>query len=239
MSSQTQRGPLATAESFLLAVRRGEDPTEYERALASLDRRTLADALEPDGAARAFWLNVYNAAAQAALARSPSLYDSRRRFFGTDLVTVAGRDLSLDDVEHGLLRAGQWKFGLGYLPNPLTSAFARRFGVDRVDPRIHFALNCGAESCPAIAVYTAEDVDEQLALATRTYLETTVEYDPDRDVVRVPRHCLWYRGDFGGKRGVLALLREHGALPADARPRLSYADYDWALDVGNFRDPDA
>jgi hypothetical protein len=236
MTEQVQRDPVETAEAYLLAVRRGEDPAPHERALAALEPDRLAAALDRPGAWRAFWLNVYNAIVQRVLAEDPSRYEGRRQFFTTPWLTVAGRKLSLDDVEHDLLRAGQWKYGLGYVPNPLTGRFAGRVGTDAVDPRIHFALNCGAAACPPIAVYTPGAVDDQLDRATGTYLESVVEHDPDRGVVAVPRQCLWFRGDFRGKRGVLAMLRRHGLLPTGARPRLTHADYDWTLDPGNYRE---
>ncbi|MFC7137410.1 DUF547 domain-containing protein [Halobaculum litoreum] len=110
--------------------------------------------------------------------------------------------------------------------------------METVDPRIHFALNCAAESCPAIAAYSA-DVDAELADATALYLERTVEHDTGRlgrSVVRVPRVCLWFRGDFGGAAGVRRLLREHGLLGADERPRVRSLEWDWSRRVGRFRE---
>ena len=102
------------------------------------------------------------------------------------------------------------------------------------DPRIHFALNCGAASCPPIAAYTADGLDDELDLATASYLESEGEYDPATDTVTVPRMLLWFRGDFGGKRGIFELLREFDCIPADATPSLAYDEYDWRLDRGNF-----
>ena len=43
--------------------------------------------------------------------------------------------------------------------------------------RIHFALNCGAKSCPPIKTFTGEEVDTQLNLATQAFLEVTREYN--------------------------------------------------------------
>ncbi|MFB6175657.1 MAG: DUF547 domain-containing protein, partial [Halobaculum sp.] len=79
-------------------------------------------------------------------------------------------------------------------------------------------LNCGAASCPPIRAYDPETVDEQLDLATRGYLESTVEYDPERDRARVPRVFLWFYGDFGGHSGTRSFLREYDVVPEDASP---------------------
>jgi hypothetical protein len=232
--------PLETAESFLLAVRREADPTAFRERLSGVNEERLAEALSTRSARTAFWLDVYNAVAQQALRADPTLFEPRfgivRPVFRRPLVTVAGHDLSLDDVEHGLLRGSKLGWGLGYLPNPFPDAFERRFRVESVDPRIHFALNCGAASCPPIAVYTAAAVDAQLDLATESYLETEATYDAEADVVRAPRLMLWYRGDFGGRRGIREFLRRYDVIPEGTSPRVRYRTYDWSLDLGRFRE---
>ena len=190
------------------------------------------DALDADERL-AFWLNVYNAATGAALLAEPERLEHRRRFFGEPIVTVAGTELSLDQIEHGILRGSQWKYGLGYVPNPLPSAFVRRHRVADPDPRVHFALNCGAASCPAVAAYGAADVDGQLDVAAGSYLrsETIVE----GETARVPRLLLWYRGDFGGRSGIRDLLREHDAVDPDSISRIRYREYDWSPALDAFR----
>jgi hypothetical protein len=228
--------PPALAREFLLAVRRGEASDPSVQALAGLDGAALAAALESDGVRRAFWTNVYNAAVQRTLAADPDRYDSRRRFFARPVVTVAGHSLSPNDIEHGILRRSKSAFGLGYLPRIRPDAFERRHRVETLDPRVHFALNCGAAACPPIAAYEADRIDEQLRLATESYLESTVEYDAAAGVVRVPRLFLWYVGDFGGRSGTRAFLREHGAVPPDSSPRVRYLPYDWDRSLGDYVD---
>ena len=137
-----------------------------------------------------------------------------------------GGALSLDAIEQGVLRGGRSKYGLGYLPR-LPRRFERRYAVD-CDPRIHFALNCGAESCPAIRAYRPGDVDDQLDAATRLYLEETAEYDPGSGVARIPRVFLWYRGDFGGGDDIRRFLREYGVVPDGADPTLRHRPWDWS-----------
>ncbi|MWG35477.1 DUF547 domain-containing protein [Halomarina oriensis] len=225
--------PLALAADFLRAVRYDEPTTAHERALRDLDPDGLAAALDTDDRRLAFWLNVYNAHVQLVLAAAPEQYEDRRRFFGAPVVACAGHDLSLDDVEHGILRRSMHSLGLGYLPRR-ADGFERTHRVDERDPRIHFAVNCGAESCPPILAYDHEAVDEQLDTATAGYLDGEAEYDADAGVVRVPRLLLWYRGDFGGRAGVLGLLRRYGVIPADATPRIRYRSYDWSLALDRF-----
>lgn len=221
--------PVDRSEAYLLAVRRGEETADIEATLAGYDSAELATALDTDAARLAFWINIYNAVTQTCLATDPDRYEDRRSFFTTPLVTVAGKSLSLDDIEHDILRRSYSKFTFGYLRNPFRGSFARQRELDERDSRIHFALNCGAESCPPIAAYTAERIDDQLDWATEGYLDQTVEYDADAETVRVPRVMLWFRGDFGRKADILHFLRSYDQIPADAAPSLSYREWNWSL----------
>ena len=226
--------PLALAEAYLRAVRHDDPTHEVTAALRDLSRERLRATLDADAERLAFWLNVYNATAQSILAADPAVFEARSSFFRAPLVTVAGQDRSLDSVEHGLLRRSHPKWGFGYVRNPFPDSFERAFRVDERDPRIHFALNCGAASCPPIAAYEADRIDAQLDLATGGYLDAEASYDAESGVVTVPRLMLWFRGDFGGRRGILQFLREYDVIPETAMPDIDYADYDWSLDVGRF-----
>lgn len=225
--------PATASRRLLEAVRTGDGIDDALAALAALDDDDLAPLREHRATALAFWINVYNAATQILLARHPGRYDSALRmvrFFGTDAVTVGGESLSLDDIEHGLLRGSRSKYGLGYLPR-LADSFERRYRLDEPDVRVHFALNCGAASCPAIRRYEPSEVDDQLETATETYLGETVAYDADAATVHVPRVFFWYRGDF---ETPLRLCKRHGAVPDDADPSVSYRPWDWSQVPGKF-----
>ncbi|MES3517681.1 MAG: DUF547 domain-containing protein, partial [Natronomonas sp.] len=221
--------PTEAATGLLEALRTDGDPERYLAALADYGHDDLRRIRDDRSAGLAFWINLYNAGTQRLLAERPELYDSALRFlrfFRATAVTVAGTELSLDDIEMGILRGRRSKYGLGYLPR-FPRQFERRYAL-AVDPRIHFACNCGAASCPAIRFYTAENVEEQLDLAAETYLDSTVEYDPDTNVARIPRVFLWYRGDFDGRTGIRQLLRAYDAIPAEATPRFRYRSWDWS-----------
>lgn len=235
-AGETAEGPVAVSQQLLDATRLDEAVDPHLSWLASADDAELAPLRADHETALAFWLNLYNAGTQLLLDRRPELYDSllrMLRFFGTTAITVGGTDLSLDDIEQGILRGSRSKYGLGYLPRLRPGEFERRYRID-LDPRIHFALNCGAASCPAIRYYEPDRADDQLDAATRSYLDGTVEYDPDAGVVRVPRVFLWYRGDFGGGSGIRDLLREYDAIPEDASQRISYQSWDWSRAAKKF-----
>lgn len=237
-SPPPKRSPTVAARRLLERVRYEESPDPFLTAIAEADDAGLDRVRTDRRAGLAFWLNVYNAAAQLLLERRPSLFESRLRFFRARAITVADVDLSLDDIEHGILRGGRSKYGLGYLPRLERTGLGRSYRLE-ADPRIHFALNCGAASCPAILSYEPDTVDETLDYATRSYLDETVEYDAERDRVRVPRLCLWFVGGFGGRSGVRDFLRAFEGIPPGSSPSLRVADYEWTKTprkFGTYRD---
>ena len=239
MQSTTAATPAALSADLLVATRVGDDPTPVCSELAALDEAALAPVRQDRRVGLAFWLNCYNAGTILLLERRPELYESRLRslrFFRAPAVTIADHPLGLDDIEHGILRGSRSKFGLGYLPRLLPDSFELRHRMAEPDPRIHFALHCGAASCPAIRAYEPEAVDEQLDLATRAYLDATVRYDADEGTVRVPKVFRWFPGDFGGRTGAVEFLRRYDQLPSDATPTLRYLDWDWSRTEPTFVD---
>lgn len=232
-------GPVACARELLEAVRMDEATAPYRERLAAMDDADLRPLRTDRGAAIATWANLYNAGTQLLLAEQPELYESPlrfRRFFGADCVTVGGTALGLDTIEHGLLRGGRSKYGLGYLPRVPRPGFERRYRLAEPDPRVHFVLNCGAASCPAIRSFRAADIDDQLDRASEGYLAGNVTYHPDREVAEVPRLFAWYHGDFGGTSGIHALLRRYEVIPRDSTPALEYEAWDWSQAAGKFAD---
>ena len=188
---------LEIAARFLAAARAGTRDDQAVDDLASLDPVVLATALADPGQRLAFWINVYNGAVRARLLRDPDAYRRRWRFFETPAVTVAGHVLSANAIEHGILRRSAMVLGLGYVQNPFPSWFERLQRVERLDPRVHFALNCGARSCPPFAAWDSRDLDAQLDAAAATYLRGETAVLRGGTEVRVPRLLLWYRGTSG------------------------------------------
>ena len=89
------------------------------------------------------------------------------------------------------------------MPRPFSPDDPRlRTAPGTPDPRIHFALNCGARSCPGVRVYS-DDPDAELEAATRAYI--TAESDPDEagGTLTLPGLMKLYRSDFGGRDGMV------------------------------------
>ena len=223
-----RRDAIALSVAALRAARLGDGREEFE-ALAALSEAGLRAALPSDREKLAFWMNVYNAGIQRELRDDPHQYRRRFRFFARRGVQVAGRKLTFNSIEHGLLRRSTLGYSLGYISNPFPGRFERQHQLQQPDLRVHFALNCGAASCPPIAAYHPEAIDAELDLSTHGYLESETRFDAGSNVVTVPRIFFWFRGDFGGPPGTRDLLRRFGIIPPDANPRLRYGDFDWSL----------
>jgi hypothetical protein len=204
------------------------------RALAAAQEDVLKSQLQTSSRAKAFWLNIYNTFVQYQLKRNPTLFDDRDAFFKTRSITIANTRLSLDDIEHGIIRHSKNKYSFGYLASFFVSDFESTFRLKEMDYRIHFALNCGARSCPPVAVYLPDKVDQQLEKATQLYLGTASKFDPAKNIVHAPAFCLWFSADFGGETGVVEMMKKYAIVPASAEPAVKYLPYDWSLKLSSY-----
>lgn len=203
------------------------------RRLGGLDANALP--LLSDARA-AFWVNVYNALMLHAVRAFDLRAGSRVPLgvFGRARYRVGDAVFSLHVIEHGLLRRNR--------PAPFTFWSPLRGGDPRLaamparfDPRVHFALNCAAASCPPIRAYTAAGFDRELDLATRAYVAQECTVDARRGVVRLPYLCGLYDRDFGDAAASLRWLRpyldDEVARWVDAHPeaRLGFNEYRWEI----------
>jgi hypothetical protein len=133
------------------------------------------------------------------------------------MVRAGGRSLSLDDVEHEIIR--------------------KQFA----EPRIHFALVCAALGCPPLRseAYTARRLEDQLEDQARAFLLGSPDknrVDAGAATVWASPILVWYKDDFGGNDAALgrflARYWPEGAerdLLRSGRFRLRQTDYDWTL----------
>jgi hypothetical protein len=210
----------------------------YLGTLAGTDRAALDRASEAEQLA--FWINAYNACmlrlvadhypiarqrvglfqrARIAVAGYPanSVWQIRDVFSGKHC-RVAGADRSQDEIEHEIIR-------------PTFD-----------EPRIHFAVNCAALSCPVLwpEAYTGDRLEEQLERAVRGLVSSPAHFrlEPASGstpaTLRLNRVLDWYVDDFGGTEGLRAFLlpylegRTLETVRDPATP-IAYFDYDWTL----------
>lgn len=183
----------------------------------------------------AFWVNVYNGFIQYTLATKPELYEDRRAFFSEERIKIAGELLSFANIEHGIIRKSQSPIGAGYIRRIFRPMWERKLRVDKKDWRVHFALNCGAKSCPPVATYSPEMLDSEFDFMTRNYLEEQTTYNSETRVVTTMSFFSWFRGDFGGIRGAKKILYKRNIIVSKPK-KIQFTTYDWTLLLGNYRE---
>lgn len=169
----------------------------------------------------AFWVNLYNAmTVRTVLYAYPvgSIRDINlsggvlvRGPWDAKLLILAGESLSLNDVEHRILR-------------PIWQ-----------EPRVHYALNCAAIGCPNLApqAFTAANAEALLEAGARAYVNDPRGVAVRPEGLRLSSIYNWFAEDFGGEAGLVPHLLRHAApLLAErirANPRIAGYGYDWAL----------
>ena len=169
----------------------------------------------------AFWINLYNASTvnvgidnypvKSILNVKSNILDLKGPF-NDPITTVNGKTLTLDNIESGIVRP-IWK-----------------------DPRLHYAFNCAAVSCPNLGsrAYLGKTIGAQLDAAAVSYVNDPRGVRIENGRITASKIYFWYDVDFGGnEKGILNHIRKY------ARPELKSAlqgktdiakyEYDWAL----------
>jgi hypothetical protein len=128
------------------------------------------------------------------------------KFWSRFAYNIGGYDFSLDDIEHGVLRVNRGHpsslfnfFVANRLSNKMFANDDARlkYILNNFDPRIHFALNCGATSCPPIALYTPDNLETGLELATLNFINSADNcLDLDKKTIKLSQLFKWYKSDF-------------------------------------------
>lgn len=233
--AQTTNIYVKASQDFLSMLQADENTDEIVQQFASWTTDELDEGLPTDNERFAFWLNIYNGYIQRILGENPKLYEDRRSFFKEKFIDIGGRKMAFADIEHGIIRHSQFEYFLGYITNPFAPIWERKLRVKKRDWRIHFALNCGAKSCPPVAIYDNTILNEQLNKSTKMYLEKFTKVEPAENTVYATSLFSWFRGDFGGKSGTKKILKQYGIID-NTDIDLKFATYDWTLDLDNYID---
>jgi len=187
----------------------------YLKYMRSLDPRQYTRAVQ-----KAYWINLYNAlTAKLIIDNYPvkSITKLGDRFFSfgpwdDDIITITGQALSLNDIEHKILR-------------PIFK-----------DNRIHYAVNCASLGCPNLSktVYTAQNMEKMLETAAKAFVNHPrgVRFKDGKIIVSSIYH--WYKEDFGNDNKQLLKHLIKYADPPLADALTAYTgkidhDYDWRL----------
>ena len=169
-----------------------KDTSELDAYLAMLTKASDSDYESWSREERmAFWINAYNAVTIHGILLNypiqPGGFFARRRFpqssirqikdfWDTEFIELAGRPVTLDGIEHEILR--------------------REFS----DPRIHFSIVCASAGCPVLSgsAYTAEGLNEMLSRDAIRFIvdPEKVRLDRENNVLYVSEIFKWYKDDF-------------------------------------------
>jgi quinol monooxygenase YgiN len=222
---------------------RGERNDQFRRVLKAVEDFD-ASRLSSQSAKMAFWINAYNVQMLANVleawpVRDVSAHD--KLFFNQPLRT-AGAALSLDQIENVILRRQS------------GPERAEQFQVDRLDPRLHAAVNCAARSCPRLRrkAYTPERMGAMLDAAMRDFTGHREHFRRAEDGGDFVFNSIlkWYGADFDRPDGTPAgdyllsfmpearpgydalrgVLEGRSAAELQKRENTSFA-YDWTLNA--------
>jgi hypothetical protein len=189
-----------------------QDP-DFDRALDAI-AKFPARRLTTTAERLAFNINAYNLLALATVVTHWPVEGIRdigswiRPVWKRPAGLIGGRTVSLDELEHDILR---------------------RLG----EPRIHFAIVCASLSCPDLRLepYTAARLDAQLDDQVRGFLANEAKgLRFEGRQARVSKIFDWFAEDFAGAGGVAAFVRRYRSLPADVAVAADL-DYDWSVNA--------
>ena len=166
----------------------------------------------------AYWINAYNAYTVKLIVdfyptksirdlgpklKIPLIKDVwHYKFF-----KIAGVDMSLDEVEHGILR--------------------KEFD----EPRIHFAINCASISCPPLLneAFVAEKLEAQLTKVSIAFINDPVRNKLGTQSVQLSSIFSWFTSDFTKKGTLIEFLNKYSKVKISPNAKISFLDYNWNL----------
>ena len=197
---------------------------------ANEDKETLADYLTMLSQTQvsslnkkeqlAFWINLYNALTVKTVLDNYPVESIRKISSGflptgpwdDKLFMLEGEELSLNDIEHRILR-------------PIWQ-----------DARLHYAVNCASIGCPNLAprAYTAENTEEILEEAAAAYINHPRGATIDNGKLYVSSIYIWFAEDFGDDdKAIIAHLQQYATddlkKQLEGIASISDDDYDWSL----------
>ncbi len=168
----------------------------------------------------AFWINLYNASTvNVGIKNYPikSILDIKsnpldlKGPFNDKIAKVNGQALTLDIIESGIVR-------------PIWN-----------DPRLHYAFNCAAISCPNLSgkAYRGKTLNAQLNKAAVNFVNHPRGIQIQNGKLTASKIYFWYSEDFGGEKGVLNHIKQYAndnlKQKLAGKTKIDYYVYDWAL----------
>lgn len=211
-----------------IRINKGGDIYEFISFIETADLKKCSEAER-----EAFWINAYNAHMIRMVLARPQMKQVSEDFklFGEQF-KVANQKLSLNDIEHRVLRSNTKKGG------PIEGVSLKEF-----DPRLHFALVCGAIDCPKLLnrAYTSQNLESVLQSNAVNFANSPKHVRVEGETLFMSSLMKWYAEDFAKLGGVASMLtslvdinRRADAQQIVEKIKTDYPDktqfrYDWTL----------
>ena len=166
----------------------------------------------------AYWINVYNAFTVKLIVDfypTKSIRDLGPRIkiplikdvWHYKFFKIAGVEMSLDEVEHSILRK------------------------EFEEPRIHFAINCASVSCPPLLneAFMAANLENQLTRVTTTFINDPIRNKISSQSAQLSSIFSWFKGDFTKKGTLIEFLNRYAKVKLSPNARITFMEYNWNL----------
>lgn len=159
----------------------------------------------------AYWINMYNAfTIHSIVEKYPvnSVMDLEGgKVWDKKKIVVAGKSLTLNNIEKDKL--------------------LKRFK----EPRVHFAVNCAAASCPPLLnkAWTEDNVQRYYEKQAKAFINNSKYNDVSAKSIEASQIFNWYASDFGGSDKILAYFQKYSETTIKNNAKISFKEYDWKL----------
>ena len=159
----------------------------------------------------AYWINLYNAfTIHSIVEKYPvsSVMDLEDgKVWDNKKIVIDGKSLSLNNIEKDKL--------------------LKRFK----EPRVHFAVNCAAASCPPLLnkAWTEDNVQRYYTKQTKAFINNSKYNAVSTKSIEVSQIFNWYASDFGGSDKILSYFQKYSETEIKKNAKISFKEYDWKL----------
>jgi hypothetical protein len=160
----------------------------------------------------AYWINVYNAVTVKLITDNYPIKSINNLNGGKPwdkkLIDLGGTSYTLNVIENKIIRP---KYN---------------------EPRIHFAVNCAAKSCPKIMnkAWTEDNIRRYLTKQTKAFIANTTENNISASKVELSKIFDWYKVDFGGDNTkLIQFINKYSDVKVNENATVTFKEYNWEL----------
>ncbi|MCG8699902.1 MAG: DUF547 domain-containing protein [Bacteroidales bacterium] len=203
-----QKNVSADGNVNYLAIK--QDRTELDAYLQLLQKTHPNDSWT-NNEKMAYWINAYNAFTIDLVVSEYPVKSIRNIGKGSPwdirFIKIQDKEYSLNDIEHKILR------------------------VEFDEPRIHFAINCAAISCPKLLneAYVAEKLDLQLEAMAKEFINDAENNRISSKKAELSNIFNWFKEDFTKNGSLIEYVNQYANTKASPKARIVYLKYNWNL----------